>query len=72
MHMNWTIPLVFNHKDHLIIAVERVTNSLNLTLHTPLTQDFDDLPQSLLSYYAASKSRAAACEKLLLEKPEGL
>lgn len=61
-----------------MIAVDHVTNNrdclvmLNLPLHTPLTQDFDDMPQSLLSYYAASKSRAAACEKLLLEKPEGL
>lgn len=30
------------------------------------------MPRSLLSYFTASKSRAAACERLLLEKPEGV
>ncbi|XP_075883350.1 uncharacterized protein lrriq1 isoform X2 [Nelusetta ayraudi] len=28
------------------------------------------MPRSLLSYFTASKSRAAACERLLLDKPE--
>lgn len=31
------------------------------------------MPRSLLSYFTASKSRAAACERrLLLDKPEGV
>ncbi|XP_074533977.1 uncharacterized protein lrriq1 [Halichoeres trimaculatus] len=32
--------------------------------------DEDDIPSSLLSYFQSSKSRAAVCEKLILEEPE--
>ncbi|XP_062276790.1 leucine-rich repeat and IQ domain-containing protein 1 [Scomber scombrus] len=32
----------------------------------------DEIPQSLLSYFKTSKSRAAACEKLILEELEDL
>lgn len=45
---------------------------LTLNHQTSLRQDFEGMPQSLLSYFTASKSRAAACERLLLEKPEGV
>ncbi|XP_068594980.1 leucine-rich repeat and IQ domain-containing protein 1 [Brachionichthys hirsutus] len=34
-------------------------------------EDFDDIPPSLLRYFENSKSRAAACEKLILEELEG-
>ncbi|XP_049928435.1 leucine-rich repeat and IQ domain-containing protein 1 isoform X1 [Epinephelus moara] len=34
------------------------------------TQDSDDIPPSLLCYFEASKSRAAVCEKLILEDLE--
>ncbi|CAJ1056128.1 leucine-rich repeat and IQ domain-containing protein 1 [Xyrichtys novacula] len=32
--------------------------------------DVDEIPASLLSYFQSSKSRAAVCEKLILEEPE--
>ncbi|XP_034542379.1 leucine-rich repeat and IQ domain-containing protein 1 [Notolabrus celidotus] len=32
--------------------------------------DEDEIPSSLLSYFERSKSRAAVCEKLILEEPE--